>query len=68
LKLIAKYNPDNNEHLSGTQCSDKDMTTKLSPTIQNESMELLGKMVDHRIPKEAKDAQYFSISLDRTPG
>ena len=67
LKLIAKYNPVINEHLSATRLSKKVMTTYLSPTIQNELIELLGKKVKHLILEEVKDAKYFSILLDSTP-
>ena len=43
------------------------MTTHLSPTIQNELIELLGRKVKHLILDEIKAAKYFSILLDRTP-
>ena len=42
------------------------MTTYLSPTIQNELIELLGKKVKHLILEEIKAAKYFSILLDST--
>ena len=40
------------------------MTTYLSPTIQNELIELLGKKVKHLILEEIKAAKYFSILLN----
>ena len=43
------------------------MTTYLSPTIQNELIELLGKKVKDLILEEIKAAEYFSILLDSTP-
>ena len=55
------------EHLSVIQLSSKGMTTYLSPTIQNELIELLGKKVKHLILEEIKAAKYFSILLDSIP-
>ena len=43
LKFIAKYNAVIKKHLSVIQLSSKGMTTYLSPTIQNELIELLAK-------------------------
>ena len=43
------------------------MTTYLSPTIQNELIELLGKKVKHLILEEIKTAKHFSILLDSIP-
>ena len=43
------------------------MKTYLSPTIQNEVIELLGKKIKHIILKEIKAAKYFSILLDSAP-
>ena len=43
------------------------MTTYLSPTIQNELIELLGKNLKHLILEEIKARKYFSILLDSTP-
>ena len=43
LKLLAKYNAVSKEHLSVIQLSSKGMTMYLSPTIQNELIDLLGK-------------------------
>ena len=43
------------------------MTTYLSPIIQNELIELLGKKVKHLILEEIKAAKYFFILLDSTP-
>ena len=55
------------EHLSVIQLSSKGMTTYLSPTIQNELIELLGKKVKHLILEEIKAVKYFSILLDSIP-
>ena len=55
------------EHLSVFQLSSKGMTTYLSPTIQNELIELLGKKVKHIILEEMKAAKYFSILLNSIP-
>ena len=55
------------EHLSVIQLSSKGMTTYLSPTIQNELIELLGKKVKHLILEKIKAAKYFSILLDSIP-
>ena len=67
LKLLAKYNAVIKEHLSAIQLSSKGMTTYLSPTIQNEFVELFEKKVKHLILKEIKAAKYFSVLLDSTP-
>ena len=67
LKLLAKYNAVNKKHLLVIQLSSKGMTTYLSPTIQNELIELLGKEVKHLILEEIKAAKYFSVLLDSTP-
>jgi len=67
VKLIAKYNLVMNDHLSHMQVSKKRMSTYLSPTIQNQLIELLGKKVKNLILKKIKEAAYFSILLDSTP-
>ena len=54
LKLLAKYNAVIKEHFSVIQLSSKGMTTYLSPTIQIELIELLGKKVKHLILEEIK--------------
>ena len=64
LKLLAKYNAAIKKHLSVIQLSSKGITTYLSPTIQNELIELLGKKVKHLILEEINAAKYFSILLD----
>ena len=65
--MLAKYNAVIKEHLSVIHLSIKSMTTYLSPTIQNELIEVLGKKVKHLILEEIKAAKYFSILLDSTP-
>jgi len=59
VKLIAKYNLVMNDHLSHMQVSKKRMSTYLSPTIQNQLIELLGKKVKNLILKEIKETAYF---------
>ena len=66
LYLLAKYSTVIKEHIFGTKLSKKGMTTYLSPTIQNELIELLGKKVKDLILEEIKTAKYFSIFLDST--
>ena len=65
--MLAIYNAVIEEHLSIIQLSSKGMTTYLSPTIQNEFIELLVKKVKHLILEEIKTAKYFSLLLDSTP-
>ena len=67
LKLLTKYNAVIKEYISIIQLSSKCMTTYLSPTIQNELIELLGKKVKHLILEGIKAAKHFSILLDNTP-
>ena len=67
LKLLSNYSTVINEHIFGTHLSKKVKTTYLSPTIQNELIELLGKKVKDLILEEIKTAKYFSILLDSTP-
>ena len=65
--MLAKYKAVIEEHLPISQLSSKGMTTYLSPIIQNELIELLGKKVKHLILEEIKVAKYFFILLDSTP-
>ena len=67
LKLLSNYSTVINEHIFGTQLPKKSMTTYLSPAIQNELIELLGKKVKDLILEEIKTAKYFSILLDSIP-
>ena len=59
LKLLAKYNAVIKEHFSVIHLSSKGMTTYLSPTIQNELIELLGKKIKHLILEKIKAAKIF---------
>ena len=45
LKLLANYSTVISEHFANIELGRKGMTTYLSPTIQNELIELLGKKV-----------------------
>ena len=65
--MLAKYYAVIKEHFSVIQHSSKGMAMYLSPTIQNELIELLGKKVKHLILEEIKAAKYFSILFDSTP-
>ena len=67
LKLLANYSTVISEHFANIELGRKGMTTYLSPTIQNELIELLGKKVKDHILEEIKTAKYFSILLDSTP-
>ena len=64
--MLAKYNAVIKKHLSVIQLFSKGITTYLSPTIQNELIELLGKKAN-LILEEIKAEKYFPILLDSTP-
>ena len=54
LKLFANYSAVIDEHIFRTQISKKGMTTYLSPAIQNELIELLGKRSHSGGDKDSK--------------
>ncbi len=62
MNLIAKHDAVIAEHLSNDG-----HVTYLSPQIQNEFINLLGKHVRDEIIDEIKKAKYFSIMFDCTP-
>ena len=53
-KLLANYSTAINEHIFATQLSKKGMTTYISPIIQNELIELLGKRSHSGGDKDSK--------------
>ena len=64
LHYLAQFDPVMRSHL------DKMKPGKvhyLSPTIQNEFIELIGSTLQEKIIKDIKDAGFFSIMIDSTP-
>lgn len=67
VDLLAKYDPVLREHTLRIKLGKKFETSYLSPTIQNEFIEILGEKVREIIIKEVKEAKYFSMMFDSTP-
>ena len=67
VHLLAKYDPVLREHLLRTQLGNKFAISYLSPTIQNEFIEILGENVRCKILMQVKEAKYFSMIFDSTP-
>lgn len=67
VDLLAKYDPVLREHLLRIQLGNKFATSYLSPTIQNEFIEILGENVRSKVIKQVKEAKYFSMIFDSTP-
>jgi len=67
VDLLAKYDPVLREHVLRIKIGKKYSTSYLSPTIQNEFIEILGNKVRKTIIEEIKKAKYFCIIFDSTP-
>ena len=67
VHLLAKYDPVLREHLLRIQLGNKFATSYLSPTIQNEFVEILGENVRSKIIEQVKEAKYFSMIFDSAP-
>ena len=63
IKLLAEYDNELKELIEMKKGSHK----YLSPTIQNELIELLASKVKNILLDDIKDAPFFSIVLDTTP-
>lgn len=60
VHLLAKYDPVLREHITKIQLSKNIATSYLSPSIQNEFIEILGDKVRRKIIEQVKHAKYFS--------
>lgn len=67
VKFLGQYDPVIREHLTRIQNSEKKSITYLSPEIQNEFIDVLGRCVRTSILGEIKKAKYFAIMFDSTP-
>lgn len=63
IKLLSKYDPVLKNLLDSRS---KMSTTYLSPQIQNEIIDILGKAVKDEIKKSIESAPFFSIIIDTT--
>ena len=63
LQLLAKYDPIMAAHLS----SEKSRGKYTSPTIQNEVISSIAKVIQNHIISEIHEAKYYCIILDTTP-
>uniref|UniRef100_H3AUA6 DUF4371 domain-containing protein n=1 Tax=Latimeria chalumnae TaxID=7897 RepID=H3AUA6_LATCH len=65
LELISNYNSQLASHIASHK---KGSTTYFSPTVPNEFINLLGSTVRCEILSTIKQAKYFSMLFDCTPG
>ena len=66
ILLLGKYDAVLREHLTTVTLTARS-TSYLSPTIQNEVINLLGRTVHEKIVEDIKKAKYFTIIADSTP-
>jgi len=64
LKFLAEFDPLIKSHLENMKPG---RVHYLSPTIQNEFINLMGRQVEGTIVSKIKEARYFSIIVDSTP-
>ena len=66
IELLAKYDGLLANHVSNYANRGKGHVSYLSSTICEELLQLMGQKVQDTILKEAKEAKYFSVSIDST--
>ncbi|XP_065675776.1 uncharacterized protein LOC136091983 [Hydra vulgaris] len=66
IELIARYHHLLAEHITNVKLKQKSVS-HFSPQIQNELIELVGRMVKSEIVTRIKKAKYYSILFDCTP-
>lgn len=64
IAFLAEFDPIMKTHLERIQPG---RVHYLSPTIQNEFIELMGRQVENCIVSKIKEARYYSIMVDSTP-
>lgn len=64
VKFLAEFDPVIKSHLENMKPG---RVHYLSPTIQNEFIDLMGRQVEGTIVSKIKEARYFSIMVDSTP-
>lgn len=66
IELISHYNPILKEYLKALN-EGKSKISYFSPTIQNEFIYLMGKIVKTKILEIIKKSKYYAILFDSTP-
>lgn len=67
VHLLAKYDPVLREHLVRIKMGQNMSLTYMSPEIQNELIDVLGKKVRQIILARVQKAKYYSMIFDSTP-
>ena len=70
IELLSKYDPVLAAHTNGIKAQNQNKRLQfhyLSPSSQNEFINLCGREVQNKILDEVRDANYFSIIVDATP-
>jgi len=67
IELLAEYDTLLASHIRKYANRGKGHVSYLSSTICEELVKLMGQKVQDTILKEAKEAKYFSVSIDSTP-
>ena len=66
IELLSKYDPVLAAHTNGIKEA-QNQKRFVSPSSQNEFINLCGREVQNKILDEVRDAKYFSIIVDATP-
>lgn len=66
FKLLARYDPVANQHLTKVQQADGYVVSYLSPQSQNEFIKVLGDHIRTQILQRILRAKYFAIMFDST--